>query len=107
MPAEPTVSRMSSRDHIAWAAKKKLALIPQPVVGQRSRQRESRFIHQGASKTRGATTLRDQRGPIRVAAANLASSRCRAGGQSTGISTSVKLPGVAALTAATTSATCG
>ena len=34
-------------------------------------------------------------------------SGCRAGGQSTGMSTSVKLPGVAAFTAATTSATCG
>ena len=34
-------------------------------------------------------------------------SGCRVGGQSTGMSTSVKLPGVAAFTAATTSATCG
>jgi hypothetical protein len=34
-------------------------------------------------------------------------SGCAAGGQSMGMSTSVTLPGVAAFTAATTSATCG
>ena len=74
------------------------------IRGGNAPSRPKRHRHAGPSL--GSSTHRDQAGPIR-ASGDEPRLGISAGGQWIGISTSVKLPGVTAFTAATTSATCG